>query len=384
MNKKEISEIRKQFTPERSTIDRICTCYVDGEKNKKFSMKEAFFSLSSEECFKYFEIFKKTLSGTIGSNLLNMDFPLDAELPGNTHDFLLRLRNSKLQDEHLLDAFFDKVIEAYPYGENYYIILIHVNYDVPGKTSDGLDLEDASDTVYEYILCSICPVNLSKAALGYNTETHTIEERIRDWVVDMPMHGFLFPSFNDRSADLHSVLYYTKNPKEAHDNFIERVLGSTVVPTAPVQKEAFQNLIIETLEEDCEFEVVKNIHESIQELIEINKENPDPVILTKEEIKQIFYESGVSDDKMEDFDREYEKTAGNDTPLMANHITSPRKFSIEGPDIVIKVNPQRTDLIQTKVIDGRQCLVIAVDSHLQVNGIDVKLFDIPDDNEEND
>ena len=379
MNKREIAEIRKQFTPERSTIDRIATCYVDGEKNKKFSMKEAFFSLSSEECFKYFEIFKKTLSGTLGSNLLNMDFPTEAENPGNTQHFLLQLRNSKLQDEALLDSFFDKIIASYPYGENYYIILIHVNYDVPGKTSDGLDLDDASDTVFEYILCSICPVNLTKAGLGYNTETHTIEERIRDWVVELPMNGFLFPAFNDRATDIHSVLYYTKNPKEAHDNFIEQMLGSTPVPTAPVQKELFHNLITETLEETCEFEVVKNIHENIQELIEMNKDNPDPVILTKDEIKQIFYDSGVSDDKMEDFDREYDKNAGADTPLMANHITSPRRFCIEAPDIVIKVNPERTDLIQTKVIDGRQCLVIAVDSHLQINGIDVKLFDMDEE-----
>ena len=374
MNKKEISEIRKQFTPERSTIDRICACYVDGEKNKKFSMKEAFFSLSSEECFKYFEIFKKTLSGTLGSNLINMEFPLEAEQPGNTQDFLLRLRDSGLKDDALLDAFFDKVIDAYPYGENYYIILIHVNYDVPGKTTDGLELEDASDTVYEYIICSICPVNLSKAALGYNTATNAIEERIRDWVVDMPMHGFLFPTFHDRASDIHSVLYYSKNPKDIKESFIELMLGSTLIPTAPVQKEAFHNLIQETLEDECEFEIIKNIHENIQELIEVNKESPDPVVLTKDEIRQIFYDSGVPDEKMEDFDREYDKTAGAETGLMANHITSTRKFSIESPDIVVKVNPERTDLIQTKIIDGRQCLVIAVDSHLQINGIDVNLF----------
>ena len=95
MNKKEISEIKKQFTPDRCSITRICGCYVDGEKNKKTELKEAFLSLSEEESFKYFEIFKKTLSGTIGKNLINMEFPLEQEKEGGTQEFLLRLRGSK-------------------------------------------------------------------------------------------------------------------------------------------------------------------------------------------------------------------------------------------------------------------------------------------------
>ena len=78
MNKKEISEIKKQFSPNNCAITRICGCYVDGEKNKKTELKEAFLSLSEEEMFKYFEIFKKTLSGTIGKNLINMEFPLES------------------------------------------------------------------------------------------------------------------------------------------------------------------------------------------------------------------------------------------------------------------------------------------------------------------
>ena len=163
MNKKEVLEIRKQFSPENCAITRICGCYVDHEKEKKMEMKKAFLSLPEEEAFKYFDIFKHTLSGTIGKNLINMEFPLDQELNGGTQEFLMKLKNSKLQDDLLLEEFYDKVVESYEYGENYYIILIHAVYDVPGKTKDGLEMEDASDTVYEHILCSICPVNLTKA-----------------------------------------------------------------------------------------------------------------------------------------------------------------------------------------------------------------------------
>lgn len=374
MNKKEISELRKQYTPERSTMDRICACYVDGDKNIKFKMKQAFYSLPQEEEFKYFELLKKTMSGSIGTNLFTMDFPLEAEEEGGAQEFLYRLRECQLQDEQLLDEFYDLVIAHYDYNENYYIILTHASYDVPGRTTDGLTLEDASDTVYEYIHCAICPVSLSKAGLGYNMETNMMTERIRDWVVEMPAIGFVFPAFHDRCADLHSILYYSKNPKSLHPDFITNVLGSHMAQSSISQKEAFQNLVIETLEEDCEFEVIKSIHENIHELTQLNKDNPDPVVLTKEEIRQIFYDSGASDDKMEDFDVEYDSCAGQDTALLANNLFHPKKFSIETPDIIIKVNPDRLDLVETKMINGRKCLVIALDSHLQVNGIDVRML----------
>ena len=75
MNKKEVLEIRKLLNKDRCRIERICGCYVDGHKEKKLEMKEAFLSLPEEEMFKYIDIFKRTLSGTIGKNLLNLEFP---------------------------------------------------------------------------------------------------------------------------------------------------------------------------------------------------------------------------------------------------------------------------------------------------------------------
>ena len=251
MNKKEISEIKKQFSPNNCAITRICGCYVDGEKNKKTELKEAFLSLSEEEMFKYFEIFKKTLSGTIGKNLINMDFPLEQEKEGGTQEFLMKLRGSKLQDNAILEEFYDKIIENYDYGENYYIILIHAVYDIPGKSSDGQEMFDASDEIYDHILCSICPVNLSKAGLCYNAETNNIEDRIRDWIVEMPDLGFLFPVFNDRSTDIHSLLYYTKNAEQLRSAFVDEMFGCTTPLSAGGQRDSFNALVEETLGEDC-------------------------------------------------------------------------------------------------------------------------------------
>ena len=190
MIKQEIAEIKKLFTQNNCSITRICGCYVDGEKNKKTDFKQAFLALPEEEMFKYFEILRKTLSGSIGKNLLNLEFPLKAEEAGGTQEFLLKLRDSKLKDDALLDDFYDRIINAYDYVGNYLILVIHDVYDVPGRASDGLDMDDASDEVYEYILVSICPVNLSKPGLSYNAEENAFQTRIRDWVVAPPETGF--------------------------------------------------------------------------------------------------------------------------------------------------------------------------------------------------
>lgn len=371
MNKKEISEIKKQFTPANCAITRICGCYVDGEKNKKTKLKEAFLSLSEEEAFKYFEIFRKTLSGTIGKNLINMEFPLEQEKEGGAQEFLLRLRESKLQDDALVDEFYDRVIDSYDYGENYYIILIHAVYDIPGKSSDGLEMFDASDEIYDHILCSICPVKLSKAGLCYNAETNHIEDRIRDWLVEMPDLGFLFPVFNDRSTDIHGILYYSKNAEQLRSTFVEQLFGCEVPLSAGGQRDTFNTLVEETLGKDCAYDTVMNIHEKLNEWVESQKDSPDPAILTKPEVKRLFEECGVEEEKLEDFDARYEATAGEDASLMAANITNTRRMEIKTPDVVIHVDPDRAELVETRVIDGRRCLVIPMEDNVEINGIRV-------------
>lgn len=373
MTKKDILELRKQFTHESCCITRICGCYADGEKEKKLEFKEAFLSLPEEETFKYFELFKQTLSGSIGKNLINMSFPLAQESAGGTQDFLLKLRSSKLQDDMLLEEFYDKVIEHYDFGENYLILLIHAVYDIPGKSSDGAEMFDASDTVYDHILCSICPVTLSKAGLCYNSQTNSIEDRIRDWIVAPPAKGFLFPAFNDREVDIHQTLYYSKKPEELMPGFIDNLLGCYIPLTAKDQKESFHILLSDTLGDDCSYEVMKNIHDNLNDMIEESKEEPEPLELTKPEIKRLLQQSGAPDERMESFEQEFDAAVGENTALLAANIANTRKFNIETPDIVIHVNPDRADLVETRTIDGRQCLVIAVDSHLEVNGLNVRV-----------
>ncbi|MHB8129472.1 MAG: DUF4317 domain-containing protein [Mobilitalea sp.] len=370
----EILEVRKQFKHENCAITKVSGCYVDGEKEIKTKFTESFLCLPEEETFKYFEIFKKTLSGTIGKNLINMEFPTSSEFDGGTQEFILKLRDSELKDETIINEFYEKVIKMYDYVGNYLILLLYAAYDVPGKSRDKIMMEDASEEVYSYILCSICPVNLSKPGLSYNTETNQIQKRIQDWMVGAPNNGFLFPAFNDRSSDIHSIVYYSKDSEELHFEFVNELLGCEVPMSAGGQMETFQALIRETLGEDCEYEIVRNIHEKLNEIIEEHKvqEIPEPLTLDKTEVKNLFAESGVNEEKLIEFDKNYEKMTGENVSLLATNLASTRVFEVKTMDVIIKVNPERADLVQTKIVDGRKCLVIEISDQVEVNGIIVK------------
>lgn len=372
MNKKEISEIKRLFTPDRTPITRICGCYVDADKNKKTKMKEAFLSLSDEEMFKYFEILKKTLSGTIGRNLLDMEFPLTEEAGGGAQEYLMRLKKSRLKDDELLDEFYDKIIENFLYPENYYIVIVHGAYDIPKKASDGIEMFDASDDVYEFILCSICPVRLTKPGLCYNEDTNAIEERIRDWFVEVPVTGFLFPAFTDRNTDIHSVLYYSKNPEELNADFARLLLGCELPLSASSQKEAFNTLISETLQNKCTYETVRTIHQELNDLLDERKDDPNPPALDKNDVKRLLMENGATEATLEHFDDEFEQSGGNNqTALYVSNVINRRKFEIRTPNIVISVKPECADLVETRMLDGRPYFVIPADDSVEVNGIPV-------------
>lgn len=375
MNKKEISEIKKLFANENSVISTICGCYVDGDKNKKSMMREAFLSLPQDEMHKYMAIFRKCMTGTLGRNILNMEFADAATGVTVSQQKLMDLRDSELKDDAVLETFYDEIIANYNTADNYLILLVYGVYDVPGRTSDGIEMEDASDEIYRHILCCICPVKLSKPGLSYNSEQNGFHERIRDWVVDMPAMGFLYPAFNERSADVNSILYYSSKAEELKFDFVETVLGCTLPMTAGGQKETFQAIIQDTLGDECEFEVVKEIHEQLTELIEEKKDDETPLELGRKEVVNLLAASGVDNRKIEELENNFEEAAGGSMtqPLLASNVASTRKFEIKTPDVVVQVKPDRTDLVETRMIDNVPYLLITLSDSVQVNGIDVRM-----------
>ena len=372
MTRKELNEIKSQYTLEDCGILRLCGCYVDGERNKITQFNENFLNLPEEEKHKYFDIFKKTLSGTPGKNLVDMKFNVDAYADEGARTFLMNLRDSGLKDDRLLNEFYDRIINNYSYVGNYLILLINQVYDIPAVTTDNIEMDDASDEVYSYILCSICHVNLSKPGLGYDEEDNNIHDKKQNHMVDVPDVGFLFPAFNKRSADEDMTLFYTKDVSEFEDGLIDCLLDCAVPLPAKQQKETFTSLVNEALGEEADLEIVKNIHENLEQIIEEKKqESPAPVMLDKTEMKDLLEKRGVKEEKLENFEEHFEMAAGEHGKLVASNVSSGKKFEVKTPDVVIKINSDKTDIVSTQVIDGRQCLVIQIDERLEVNGISV-------------
>lgn len=369
MTKKEINEIRKQFTEANCTVSRLCACYVDSGKNKVSQIREAFLSLPEADEARYFQMFKKGMSGTLGKNLLTVEFPLESEKEGGSQEFLMRLRDSKLQDEGLLEKFYDKVIDTYSSEENLLIVLADCNYDIPGKTSDGAAMEDTSEEVYHYLYCCICPVTLAKPGLTYvSGKSNFFADRSCDWVAKAPAHAFLFPAFTDRTTDIHSCLYYAKDTNDEQHYFTDTMFNWTLEIPADKQKEVFLSMVQSALGDNADMEIVKAIHENLHDIMEDHKSDEVPLALGKQDIAAVLENSGATEEQVETFTRAYENTVGT-AELVATNLVADKVFEVKTADVVVKVNPERSDLVRTAMVDGRECLVIDVGAGIEVNGL---------------
>lgn len=413
MNKKDILELKRRFKKDACTFTRLCGCYVDADRNKITSFGETFLNLEEEEFYKYLEIAKKVLSGTVGNNILNLEFPLEEEGSGGKQQFLMGLRASALKNEELMNAFFDLVIDNYSYAGNYLILVFHDAYDVMTKTSDNNKI-DESEEVYEYLLCAICPVALSKPGLGYREEENRIGPRIRDWVVGAPDTGFVFPAFSERSADIHSCMFYTKDAKAPHNEFVESGLGCNSKFTATEQKLTFQSIVKDVIGEDDEESeaLFLDIQDNLNDLIPFPEEEnaePEPVPVTPSTISSVLSDSGVPKDKAQVIEKTYENVFGDEVPF-AEHLVDPKLLEVnakrkeklelvhqvqnlkqqleetrsvpvedsddETPavktyDVILRVKPEKVGQIHSETINGQKCLVIPMeeDEHAAVNGI---------------
>lgn len=324
MRKKDILELKRRLKKDECTFTKMCGCYVNGEKNIILNLKETFLNLREEEFFKYLEIARKTLSGTIGNNILELNFPLNEETIGGKQLSLMELKKSKLKDDALLDNFYKSIIDSYDYTGNFLILIFHDAYDVLIKTTDNSKL-DESEEVYEYVLCAICPVSLSKPALGYLEDENRIGARIRDWTVGPPDLGFVFPAFIDRSTDIHSVMYYTKNAKDPHPEFMEEVLGCSSKQTATEQKEKFQTIIRNAIgsDEKKSDHLFMEIQETLNTIVDdhntVNGKDAEPVILTNDNIQDILIESGIPEEITAKIEKSYTEEFG-DTPPVVDHL----------------------------------------------------------------
>lgn len=373
MNQKEIQEIKKQFRRKTKCISRICGCYFDIDGQKKLSYATSFLNLPEDEDAKYLKLLEGVLSGRIGRNLHNCAYDRNEELHGVSHELLMRLRETELKDPALLEQFYDLMVAKLPKDMSYLLLLAHCYYDVPVKGEDGFLQQDESDQVYSYLIAAICPVELAEGALSYNEEDNRIENRFRDWIVEAPLRGFLFPAFTDRSTDIHTLLYYVKKSEYLTDPFLQEAFGLEALKPDKEQRENFTALVSGIgAEEPVDLETVSNIHEELDKSIEAHKDDSVPFALDKPELKGILRRSGVAESQMDRFDSLYTDCCG-DYPLLAANVAGGKRLQIEVKDIRISVPKESLGFLETRVLDGKKCLIITADDDMSVDGVPVEI-----------
>ena len=408
MTKKDVLELKRRMTKKGCTFTRMCGCYVNSQKNIILKMEETFLNLDEDDFFKYLEIAKKALSGTLGNNLLELSF-LKEENGTEAQNFLLALRDSGLKNENLLEHIYERIIDTYEHDGNYLILLFHDAYDVIKKTSDHNKL-DESEEVYTYILCAICPVDLTKAGLGYQEEENRITSRIRDWVVSAPDTGFLFPVFSDRSSDVNAVGYYVRDAKQSQPDFMQEVLGCQPQRTMTEQKKVFQTILKDTISIEAEDPdaLVLDIQEDLRDLVDEHKniyEEENPVLLTAATIRETLEEKGLSETVIEAVEEICEKEFGECPPL-AEHLIDTKALEahthkkktaamqleldalkqqladradipkeVTEKKIHLQVSEEKLSAVQTEIINGKRCIVIPLEEEEQaiLNGSALEL-----------
>ena len=368
MDKKSISEIRKLIKPD-SCIDRIRACYVNEEGEVIREIHDSLAAMEKESMEKYCEILRGAMSGKLGRNLFNMEFPLEEESEGGRQQLLYRLAQSELKNDELLTLFFNKIVENFRCETKYLILLMHGMYDIPAKGKDNADMEDASDYVYSFLVCCICPVILMKEGLCYDEEACTFLDRRTDWAVQKPVSGFLFPAYNDRQPDIHSLLYYCRKEEERHEEISGDLLGCVLPIPESDQKELFKSMVEQTLGRNCDFENVKAINDAVTQIIEQNKDSGEPVAIEKEQMRRLLSENGADQSVLSDFDDAFDEAVGEGAALMAENLVETSRLEVKSPSLKISVKADMTDMLKTKVIDGMEYLLIPVVDELEVNGI---------------
>ncbi len=377
MNQREIGEIRRRVRRDRSNMTAIYGCYVNGQKEIISSFKQSVGMMPENEAEKYFGVLKRTLSGTVGKNLIDISFHTAQVADSPEHKFLMELRKCALQDDTLRMQLFQKIIDSVSFEDSFLILVGCDNYDVPFKSKDDESQPDASGEVYTYLLCAVCPVKQTKTNLRYIAEEKEFHDGGIAQVVSAPELGFLFPAFDNRSTNIYNALFYTHSTKVSNQSIIDTLFRVQAPKPAEEQKKSFGALLTGALADECDLEVMQTVHDELRQCIELHKESksPEPLLVSKEQVKAALKSCGISDAHVSKFSVDYDEAFGLDAQLYPKNVIDNRRFEITTPDVSIKVKPERIDLIETRVIGGVKYILICADENVEVNGVNIHIHE---------
>lgn len=383
MNDKEIAELRRRFRADRTAISRIRGAYVNEKREIISELDQSVALMTETEADELLSLLKKTLSGKVDTNLLDIHFTTQQVMESPEHKLLCNLRETALQDNELVHTFYQKVIDSLEMEGNYMILLASDAYDVFTYRKDA-GKDDESTEIFRYILCAVCPIKIAKPSLSYYVRENCFRNVVADSVISPPALGFMFPAFDNRSTNLYGALYYTRATDNSHTEFADAIFNAGSLPMpATEQKETFRSVLADAVGEGCSLPVVRSVHAQLHQAMEEHKisKEPEPLTVDKYTIRDMLEFCGVSEESVSRFEEKFDKGFGQNATLSPRNIVEANKFEVRTPDVVIKVNPARTDLVDTRVIDGVRYVLVRTDGGVEVNGVNVNI-DATEDVEE--
>ena len=369
MTERELREIKRRFTPEKSNIPRIVGCLVNSNKQIVSKISQSLDFSDSAAAEKLLSVMKKTLTGGIGTRITEISFSTKQVTESAEHKLLSTLRTSRLGDEGALNELYTKIINSLNFEGNYAILLANDVYDVVTHTSDG-ERGGAAES-FSYVVAAICPVKNAPETLSFKETDSLFHIDGSEPTLLSPELGFMFPAFDDRHANIYGALLYTRSATESYGDFVRNIFESEPPMPTVVQKSTFNECLSASLGEDCSLEVVRAIHEQVGEMIEAHKEShiPEPLKITKGTVKTILSSCGIEEEKCDTAAASFEESFGINAEVTPKNIITPTKFTVETADVSIKVNPEKRDLVSTKIINGEEYILIRVTGGVEVNGI---------------
>lgn len=371
MTEKELREIKRHLKPEKSNISKIVGCFVNENKEIISRISQPILLGDSVIGEKLVSVMRKSLSGALGTNLTDISFSTKQVTDSEEHKLLMGLVKTGLSDAELLERFYSKAIEGVKIDGNYVILLANDRYDVFSHRSDGST--DESSEMFSYIICAVCPVKNLTEALSFGEADSLFHLLSPSAVLSAPEIGFMFPAFDDRKTNIYSALYYTRSLSESYPEFTKGIFDSEPPMPPKIQRAVFGGCLSDALADECSFDVLRDVHKKLAEMIEEHKElkSPEPLTVSKATMKSILADCGASDEKLGQLGEAFDGEFGINAELSPKNIIPVNKFEITSQNVSVKVDVEHKDDVSVRKINGVNYIMIRVDGGAELNGIKI-------------
>lgn len=375
MNKKELAEIKKNFTDTSGlfTLNHIVTAYIDPQKNIRCKTNRMYSLIPEEEGSVLMESLSKVFRGSLGKGLLEYSFPNEEYEEDGSQKELYEAMKTKLKDETAVDKLIVRIVNNLAYEPAYTIIIGHCSYSIITKDKNDEALDSSADE-YNFIVAAICPANTNDDGLMFDSDSNTIVKKANTELIISrePTDGFFFPVFSDRSPDVNRVMYFTKSPKKPNISFVDDVLGCEFIMSAHGEKETFQAVLNDVVGDELNYTVITRVNEKLQEVVTNSKNETELPVIDDRRMYNILSDSGVSDEKLEALPSVFKQKVGEGVLTATNLVEN--KTTLATPEITVNISKNATDKVRTTVVDGRRCLLIDLDDPaICINGLTTRI-----------